>query len=196
MSEEIDGILIVHLGSGSTSKITEIVRQIGFFALERKISELQPLAPPQALGYILSGGPHLVTEHKSKPVINSSLLFLKSITQPVLGICLGHQLLGLRFGASPYKGRSRRGPEKIAVLQGDHPLFQGVPSECEVAADHTEGISVPKDFFQLASSDFYKNEAMAHKTQPIYGVQFHPEISGEIGFRIISNFCAAIRALK
>lgn len=76
---------------------------------------------------------------------------------------------------------------KIKLLQQDI-LLDGFANEFEMGEDHTEGIDVPNDFFHLATSDDYPNEAMKHKTKDFWGVQFHPEISGENGLRLFRNF--------
>ena len=63
------------------------------------------------------------------------------------------------------------------------------PPRFSVKADHCEGVSLPSGFQLLASSAFYEVEAMASTTHPNFGVQFHPEVSGEVGEIIIRNFC-------
>jgi GMP synthase (glutamine-hydrolysing) len=54
--------------------------------------------------------------------------------------------------------------------------------------DHCESISIPPNFKLIGSSDACVNEAMQHQTKKIYGVQFHPEVSGNHGRVIFENF--------
>ncbi|MNY69021.1 GMP synthase [glutamine-hydrolyzing] [compost metagenome] len=54
--------------------------------------------------------------------------------------------------------------------------------------DHCEAVSIPKDFVHIAVSDATVNEGMMHQNKPFYGVQFHPEVSGNHGAIILENF--------
>jgi GMP synthase (glutamine-hydrolysing) len=54
--------------------------------------------------------------------------------------------------------------------------------------DHCEAISIPANFIHVAVSDACVNEAMMHQTKSLFGVQFHPEVSGNHGRVIIENF--------
>ena len=54
--------------------------------------------------------------------------------------------------------------------------------------DHCEFVSVPKDFKLIASSDACFNEAMSYIEREIFGVQFHPEVSGLQGALMLENF--------
>jgi GMP synthase (glutamine-hydrolysing) len=67
-------------------------------------------------------------------------------------------------------------------------LFDKLPTVFDVMEDHCESISIPEGFELLASSDECINEAMQHKDKMIYGLQFHPEVSGNFGRVIIENF--------
>lgn len=54
--------------------------------------------------------------------------------------------------------------------------------------DHCETISIPANFKLIASSDACVNEAMEHTELPLFGIQFHPEVSGNHGRIVIENF--------
>jgi GMP synthase (glutamine-hydrolysing) len=54
--------------------------------------------------------------------------------------------------------------------------------------DHCEAVGIPADFIHVAVSDATINEAMMHKERKLYGVQFHPEVSGMHGAVILENF--------
>lgn len=136
---------------------------------------------------VISGGPHLFTDPETASVLAPQFAFIDTLTLPVLGICLGHQALGIRAGVSAYRGKERRQEEVIRIV-ADNELFHGLASEFSMKTDHCEGIFLPEGFERLAASDCYPVEAMAAKRLPHYGVQFHPEISGEPGAILIGNF--------
>jgi len=138
---------------------------------------------------VISGGPRLFTRD---PSLVESFAFLDPLETPVLGICLGHQALGLRHGARIHLGVARRGPETLQVC-APHPLLDGLGGAPVLVADHREGISLPPAFTCLARSEHYAVEAMAHVERPRFGVQFHPEASDEAGRRVLENFVAIAR---
>ena len=77
--------------------------------------------------------------------------------------------------------------QEIEAIQEDS-LFLRLPDVFDMQEDHCEHISIPKDFEHLACSDTCINEAMKHKTKLHYGVQFHPEVSGNYGNILLENF--------
>lgn len=178
-------IVIIDCGSSKTPLIESIVyefmdtRVVPLFEFKRELH-------PDAIGFIISGAPILITEVDTEPYLNQ-FTWLKTETKPVLGICFGHQMLGLTFGALSNRQREDRDWQIIEVI-ADCPLFDKLPPEIELMEDHCEAISIPKDFIHTAVSDATVNEGMMHQALPLYGVQFHPEVSGNHGVIILENF--------
>ncbi|MDG2152812.1 MAG: gamma-glutamyl-gamma-aminobutyrate hydrolase family protein [Crocinitomicaceae bacterium] len=139
-----------------------------------------------ATGIIISGAPILVTEEDMGSYITASE-WIKTISIPLLGICFGHQLIGIHYGSIVKKMKEDREFQEIEIFE-ESKLFARLPRIIEMQEDHCEFISVPNGFKQLASSDYCFHEAMEHKEKPIYGIQFHPEVSGNHGNIIIENF--------
>ena len=183
---------VIDCGSKKVQRIAAIV--------EDNNCQIVPLPLAAANGYdfstlgglVISGGPHLFTDPRTCKILIPQFEFLDRLTIPTLGICLGHQAIALHHGSSAFPGAERRGVEAIELMT-KHELFYGLPPRFSVMEDHCEGIALPADFQLLASSTSYEVEAMASTTYPHFGVQFHPEVSGDIGKIVIRNFCNIAR---
>ena len=180
-------ICIINFGSSKTEKIGTCLQALGYSFQIYKWDELEHVDWKAVTGIILSGAPVLLTETDNRIYIDE-FEFLLTSSIPVLGICFGHQLLGLLFGARVFKGDEIRTETEISICFKDH-LFDGFDEKAKMMEDHTEGINFPDSFIKLASSEKYENEAMKHSSLNIFGVQFHPEVSGENGLKLLSNFC-------
>jgi GMP synthase (glutamine-hydrolysing) len=120
------------------------------------------------------------------------ILFLRRVRLPVLGVCYGLQILAKAFGGVVTKGELvSKNDEKITIT-ADDPLFTGLGKELTAVENHYEYVEESSlkgaDFHLLAHSDSCPVEAIRHKRQPLYGVQFHLERSGELGRQIMANF--------
>lgn len=178
-------ILVIDCGSNKTRYIEDIVDN--FIDCNRiSLLDLDDESIKGYKGIILSGAPILITEVDTTPYLEK-LEWIKTTETPILGICFGHQLIGLLYGAFGNKMKPCRDWELIEVLE-ESDLFIRLPREIEMMEDHCESISIPPSFQLIAASDACINEAMKHNEKPIYGVQFHPEVSGNHGSIVIENF--------
>lgn len=113
---------------------------------------------------------------------------------PLLGICLGHQMIGSFFGAQIKTAEQicHGKIEKLCVINPSK-LFQYLPNNFNVTRYHSLIIDhkmFPYSELEISATS-QQNEIMAikHKTLKIYGVQFHPEsIMTEYGHKILENF--------
>lgn len=112
----------------------------------------------------------------------------------VLGVCLGHQgivhYLGGRVIRAP---KPMHGKRSVVYLKNTHKLFQGLPENIEAMRYHSligERKTLPRELDVIAeSTDDGLIMGIAHKTLPLYGVQFHPESIGTpTGKQILKNF--------
>lgn len=135
-------------------------------------------------GIILSGGPDI---EKAENCIDIAL----NAKLPVLGICLGHQLISKAYGGEVSRAESEEYANTKIYVKKENDLFKGVPEEFTAWASHKDEVKkVPECFEILAYSDICEIEAIKHKEKPVYGVQFHPEVSHtEYGSEILKNFC-------
>ena len=178
-------ILIVDCGSSKTPFIEEMVdefldfKTIPFFDFTEEDAQ-------NSVGLIISGAPILITEINMERYLKH-VSWILEFDKPILGICFGHQLLGLLHGAFGSKMREDRDWQEIEVFV-DCPLFDKLPTSFDMMEDHCESISIPENFELVASSNSCVNEAMKHKEKPFFGVQFHPEVSGNYGRVVIENF--------
>ncbi|RPI76769.1 MAG: hypothetical protein EHM45_11815 [Desulfobacteraceae bacterium] len=184
-------IAVIDCGSKKLDAICSLVRELGCSVMKIPLTEANESDFKDFRGVIVSGGPFLFTNPGGTPDLVERFAFIARLTIPTLGICLGHQALGLVHGAQVFRGPEIRRPEKIDILR-DHLLFQGIASETLFGEDHCEGITLPRGFTLLASSASYEVEAMTADDKPFFGVQFHPEISGAWGKKIFQNFIALI----
>lgn len=138
-------------------------------------------------GIIISGAPILITKSDKEKILEP-FRFLKNCNILILGICFGHQIIGMLYGAEIFLGKEVRTEIAIKIIKKS-PIFKGINTNTLIVAqDHTEGINLPEGFILLANSEHYPNEAMQHKSKYIFGVQFHPETSSDLAKLMITNF--------
>jgi anthranilate synthase/aminodeoxychorismate synthase-like glutamine amidotransferase len=113
---------------------------------------------------------------------------------PLLGVCLGHQAIGVGFG-----GRVDRGPEPVhgkasAIYHEGAGILAGLPTPFEGGRYHSLVVmrdDVPDDLEVTAWTEDGLVMAVQHRTLPRFGVQFHPEsILTPEGPKIVENFLA------
>lgn len=139
---------------------------------------------------IISGNPALIKDTGTNFLADFDVL--RELSIPTLGICFGHQVIGLLYGADVTMGKEDRELRRMEFL-GNSRLFDEISDEDVFQEDHTEEVAVPENFVHLATSSHCHNEAMMHREFPLYGVQFHPENSGRAGKRLIENFLSLAR---
>ncbi len=116
---------------------------------------------------------------------------------PVLGVCLGHQSIGVAYGARIVRAGSIMHGKISAVTHDGQGVFSGLPKRFEATRYHSlviEESSVPDILEISARTDDGEIMAVRHRSRPIEGVQFHPEsiMTGE-GKALLGNFLALCR---
>jgi anthranilate synthase/aminodeoxychorismate synthase-like glutamine amidotransferase len=113
-------------------------------------------------------------------------------TIPILGVCLGHQVIGSVFGASVEKGAEPIHGKISRIFHSREGLFEGVPSPFRGVRYHSLVVRhLPENFPLRVTARGEDGEIMALESPElgVYGVQFHPESVGtEFGKRLLENF--------
>ncbi|MCS7160493.1 MAG: glutamine-hydrolyzing GMP synthase, partial [Gemmatales bacterium] len=180
-------IIVLDFGSQYVQLIARRVREHHVYSqIMRYETPLEQIATWRPQAIILSGGPSSVYEPDA-PKVPPALF---DIGVPILGICYGMQLLCQTLGGKVVPGAVREyGATPLRVLQAD-PIFEGWPPESTVWMSHGDQVvEVSDDFLPLASTPNCPIAAVRHRNRPIYGLQFHPEVSHtEYGSLLVRNF--------
>ena len=149
-----------------------------------RVSEIAPK------GIILSGGPASVYE-KNAPRCDPRIFELGI---PVLGICYGMQLVCDAFGGLVESSPAREFGRAHCSIISHADLFEGIADETEVWMSHGDQVaSVSQEFVPLAMTATCPITAVRHASRPIYGLQFHPEVTHTPrGNKIFGNFLAKV----
>lgn len=183
-------VYVVDNGGQWTHRIWRVIREI---ECETKlIPNTTPVVNIDADALVLSGGaPRIAWE---SPKLGLCTDYIKHFKGPILGICVGHQLMAVYYGGKA--GPSvipEYGLAKVEILEEDD-LFKGIPREFLAWESHNDEVKAVKDFTILALSENCKIQAIKHKTKPHYGIQFHPEVNDtEHGEEIYRNFVQIVK---
>lgn len=185
-------ILILDFGSQYTQLIARAVREANVYC------EIIPFNKPFAFepglkGIILSGSPFSVNEENA-PDVNVEEFISKV---PVLGVCYGAQLTAKRFGGRVEKSEKREYGRAMLHTKKEDRLLKDVAPQSQVWMSHSDTIKeLPAGFELLADTEsipvaaFKKNGT---EKNPLYGVQFHPEVyHSKEGKKILANFLVNI----
>lgn len=112
------------------------------------------------------------------------------VNTPILGVCLGHQLIALHAGAEVRPAPEVRHGRLSSVTTSTHWLFHKIPPLFTVVRYHSWHVChLPKSLVPIAHADDGVLMALAHISRPHFGVQFHPEsVETQYGEQLIRNF--------
>ncbi len=184
-------ILILDFGSQYTQLIARAVREANVYC------EITPFHKkieydPSLKGVILSGSPFSVNDENAPDVsvaeINEKL--------PVLGVCYGAQLTAKQYGGKVAKSNKREYGRALMKKVQEDALLKDVIDLSQVWMSHSDSVlELPEGFSILGSTDsipyaaFHKPDA----SNPLYCVQFHPEVYHSIeGKKLLKNFLVNI----
>lgn len=153
---------------------------------QTSLAAIQQLKPQRI---ILSPGPQSPYEAQ----LCMTLIAYYHDKIPILGVCLGHQAIGvfskalLQHNPKPMHGKTSR----LETLS--HPLFEGIPEPIEVMRYHSLCISLAPGQQTLKALAYAQDDkvlmAFEHQKYPMLGLQFHPESIGTPwGFKLLENW--------
>lgn len=183
-------IIILDFGSQTTQLIGRRVRELDTFCEILPYNKF-PQNDPSVIGVILSGSPFSVHDPEAFKVDLSQ--FVGKV--PVLGICYGAQFIAHSNGGKVEQAGTREyGRANLETVNTENPLFKGFDAHSQVWMSHGDTItSIPADCTVVASTHDVKYAAYASKTQPLWAVQFHPEVFHSTqGTLLLKNFVVDI----
>ncbi len=180
-------ILVLDFGSQYAQLIARRVREHNVYCeIVRHNLSAESIRAKKPRGIILSGGPSSVYE-EGAPRCDPGIFDLGI---PVLGICYGMQLACDTLGGRVGHCQTREfGRASLKIGKAEH-LLAGLPNKIDVWMSHGDQVNeVSADFQPLAATDTCPYAAVAHKRLPVFGLQFHPEVTHTpLGGTILRNF--------
>lgn len=179
-------ILVVDNGTSYLPQLKNILSRYDFSVI--RYSDIENTAADDFNAIILSGG-HDFPVNGNGERLKNEIAFINTTSKPILGICFGFEVIAYTFGATLELMQTKeKGILDIQAVEPDE-IFSDIPN-FNVYESHRWILKEPgNDLIVLARS---KDgiEAIKHKSKPIYGVQFHPEMFVEktCGDEIFHNF--------
>lgn len=187
-------IIILDFGSQTTQLIGRRVRELDTFCEILPYNKF-PKEDPSVIGVILSGSPFSVYD---KEAFKIDLDEIRG-KYPILGICYGAQFMSYTLGGNVEPAGTREyGRANLASFDKENPLFKGFEEHSQVWMSHGDTITkLPEDFKVIASTDKVVNAAYQAEGEPLWGVQFHPEVFHSVqGTLLLKNFVVDICGSK
>jgi GMP synthase (glutamine-hydrolysing) len=184
-------IIILDFGSQTTQLIGRRVRELDTFCEILPYNKYPKGDDADVIGVILSGSPYSVHDPEAFKVDLSQ--FVGKV--PVLGICYGAQFISHTLGGKVEKADSREyGRANLKTVDTTNPLFKGFDQHSQVWMSHGDTITaIPSDFKVIGSTADVTNAAFASTKQPVWAVQFHPEVYHSLqGTQLLKNFVVDI----
>ena len=182
-----ESILVLDFGSQTAQLIARRVREHQVFCeLVRHDLSAERIREIGPRGLILSGGPASVYA-PGAPQIDPAIFELGI---PVLGICYGMQVVCRTLGCEVVPSTSREFGHTRMECRTKDALLAGLPDEFTVWMSHGDRVeNLDQNFTALARTADCPNTAIKHRNGPIYGLQFHPEVTHtQHGQDLLGNF--------
>ncbi len=187
----LEKILILDFGSQYTQLIARRIRELNVYCEIHPFNKIPPI-DTNTKGLILSGSPFSVHQPEA-PLLDLGTFKTQKI--PILGLCYGAQMLAQTQGGQVLKSELREyGRATLEVLGQESALLAGLPQKSQVWMSHGDSVSqLPADYVGIARTEGIPIAGFAHRSEPVFGLQFHPEVTHSTeGMKIFQNFVVSI----
>ncbi len=195
---------VLNLTNSNAPAVSSVLEKLGFSSiLTCEPNDLNSISHLIVPGVGSFGA--VAQEVRNIHSLSESLLSFTQSGKPILGICLGMQLLGKSSEESPGVLGLEIIDFKVVAMNSldsqfpiphvgwnqvqitiDNPLFEGIPTETDFYFSHS--FQVKDSEFRIAETRYSQVFTASVRKENIYGVQFHPERRQEYGHRILQNF--------
>lgn len=202
-------IAIIDYGMGNLHSVKSAVERLGFETVVTSDSSVIRDADGAILPGVGAFGDAM--RNLSETGLKETVIEYAASGKPLLGICLGMQLLfseseehGHHEGLNLLPGKVVRfnGPFKVPHMgwnrlsfRGESPIFAGL-SEGYVYFVHSYHVLADRAEDLLAQTDYFGPVSAIVGRGNVYGMQFHPEKSGDLGMRLLGNFLALTQTAR
>jgi anthranilate synthase/aminodeoxychorismate synthase-like glutamine amidotransferase len=184
-------ILVIDNYDSFTYNLVQYLGELGADVRVRRndqvtVGEIETMAPEQIL---ISPGPGRPEDAGVTPDVIRHF----GPTTPLLGVCLGHQAIGMVFGGTVTRAKAPMHGKTSTVVHDGKGLFSGIQAPFLAGRYHSLVIAPEAIPAELEVAARTKEDgtimAVRHRTYPVHGVQFHPEsVLTEEGRKILRNF--------
>ncbi len=156
---------------------------------EIKLEDVRKIKPE---GVVISPGP--CTPREAGVSVELVKEFYREL--PILGVCLGHQSIGVAFGGRIVKAKRLMHGKSSDIFHTGEGVFEGLPNPFSAVRYHSlviERESLPDVLKLTAWSEDGDIMGVQHREYPVFGIQFHPEsVLSQFGKEVLKNFLRAI----
>ncbi len=193
-------LVLQHVDCETPGLIGECLRQAGIatHVVRGDLGQRIPESLGGFDGLLVMGGPQSVYEQEQFPFLTAELRLIESAltsNTPLLGVCLGSQLLAAALGATVRPGKQKEiGWLPITLSPEAHSdrLWQGAPSPLQVLHWHGDVFDLPRDATALASSALTPLQAFRHGRNA-YGLLFHMEVTATMLSEWVRKFSGELQ---
>jgi anthranilate synthase component 2 len=178
-----------------------LVHYLGELGAEPEVVRNDKLSAAEALdrrpeAIVLSPGPCTPNEAG----ICLELIRAAAGSVPIFGVCLGHQAIGQAYGGAVVRAPELMHGKVSTIVHEGAGVFHGINGPFEATRYHSLTIapeSMPRDLLPTAHTEDGIVMGVRHRSDPVHGVQFHPEsIASQHGHRILGNFLEIARGFN